>query len=246
MESKNRWTVPVSPEEIQRARDGDWSIVLTPTRAVPGDWFGELAGTNVLCLASGGGQQGPILAAAGAAVTVFDNSPAQLQQDAMVAQRDGLDIRTVQGDMRDLGSFAEGQFDLIVHPCSNGFVPDVNPVWRECFRVLKPGGRLMAGFVNPLFYIFDYHEMEQGRLTVRYKIPYSDQEQMPPEQLQTLIDAGEPVEFGHALDDQIGGQLRAGFQLIGLFEDHWDCEPAKLLSQYIDGFMATLAIRPQQ
>jgi len=30
------------------------------------------------CLASGGGQQGPVLAAAGAHVTVFDNSPRQL------------------------------------------------------------------------------------------------------------------------------------------------------------------------
>ena len=40
---------------------------------MPADWFGDLAGAPVLCLASGGGQQGPLLAAAGARVTVFDN-----------------------------------------------------------------------------------------------------------------------------------------------------------------------------
>ena len=72
---------------------------------------------DVLCLASGGGQQGPILAAAGANVTVFDNSPAQLRQDELVARREGLSIRTVQGDMRDLSAFADGSFDLIFHPC---------------------------------------------------------------------------------------------------------------------------------
>ena len=74
----NRWTVPVSSEQIARARNGDWSIVLTPTKPVPLEWFPPLVGLDVLCLASGGGQQGPILAAAGANVTVFDNSPARL------------------------------------------------------------------------------------------------------------------------------------------------------------------------
>ncbi|MGI9519860.1 MAG: class I SAM-dependent methyltransferase, partial [Pirellulaceae bacterium] len=118
VDSKNRWTVPVSSADIERARNGDWSIVLTPTKSVPRDWFGELSGKDVLCLASGGGQQGPVLAAAGAHVTVFDNSPKQLQQDALVAQRDGLEISTVQGDMRDLSQFPDGSFDLVVHPCS--------------------------------------------------------------------------------------------------------------------------------
>ena len=244
VESGNRWTVPVSSEQIDRARKGDWSIVLTPTKSVPRDWFGELAGQEVLCLASGGGQQGPILAAAGARVTVFDNSPRQLGQDALVAERDGLDIRTVQGDMRELGELADDSFDLIVHPCSNGFIPDVNPVWRESFRVLRPGGRLMSGFVNPLFYLFDYFEMEQGRLQVAYKIPYSDAEHLPEHQQQELQERGEPLEFGHALEDQIGGQLRAGFQLISMFEDHWDEGPARILSQYIDSFIATLAVKP--
>src|SRR6516165_6817650 len=77
----NRWTVPASDDTIASARRGHWSIVLTPTRPVPRAWFPELAGLDVLCLASGGGQQGPILAAAGAKVTVLDNSPQQLDRD---------------------------------------------------------------------------------------------------------------------------------------------------------------------
>lgn len=77
----NRWTVPVSSEVIDAARRGEWGIVLTNGKPAPRDWFPELAGLDVLCLASGGGQQGPILAAAGAHVTVFDNSPQQLAQD---------------------------------------------------------------------------------------------------------------------------------------------------------------------
>ena len=118
----NEWTVPVGPEVIARARAGEWSIVLIGHEPVPRDWFpAELRGCDVLALASGGGQQGPVLAAAGANVTVLDNSPAQLAQDAMVAARDGLAIRTVQGDMRDLSAFADGSFDMVFHPCSNSF-----------------------------------------------------------------------------------------------------------------------------
>src|SRR3990172_2119079 len=129
---------------------GEWQVVLPPPRPVPHDWFGELDGARVLCLASGGGQQGPILAAAGASAVVFDNSPRQLGQDRLVAERDRLDLATVEGDMRDLSAFGDRSFDLVFHPCANLFIPDIRPVWRESFRVLRPGGRLLTGFVNPL------------------------------------------------------------------------------------------------
>ena len=96
----NEWTRPVGPDVTARARTGDWSVVLIGYEPVPRHWFpASIKGAAVLCLASGGGQQGPVLAAAGADVTVFDNSPRQLARDEQVAARDGLAIRTVLGDM---------------------------------------------------------------------------------------------------------------------------------------------------
>ncbi len=142
VEKRDRWTIPVSTAAVDAARKGRWEILLTPSKPVPAAWFPELPGLDVLCLASGGGQQGPILAAAGAVVTVFDNSPRQLEQDREVADREGLNITTVEGDMADLGTFSGASFDLIVHPVSNLFVPDVRPVWREAYRVLRPGGHV--------------------------------------------------------------------------------------------------------
>ena len=135
-ERGDQWTVPVSPQKIEEARQGRWTIVLTPIKPVPREWL-DIAGQHVLCLASGGGQQAPILAAAGATVTVLDNSPKQLESDARMAERHGLAISTVLGDMANLHMFADAAFDLIVHPVSNCFVPDVRPVWREAFRVLR-------------------------------------------------------------------------------------------------------------
>ena len=149
VEDGNQWTVPVGPEVIEAARQGQWEVLLTDQKYVPRAWFPEMAGADVLCLAAGGGQQAPTFAAAGASVTVLDNSPKQLAQDRFVAERESLDLKTVQGDMRDLSAFADESFDLVFHPVSNLFVPEVRPIWNEAFRVLRSGGALLAGFLNP-------------------------------------------------------------------------------------------------
>jgi SAM-dependent methyltransferase len=239
----NRWTIPVTRAEIEAARRGDWRIVLTPMRPVPAEWFPEMANTCVLCLASGGGQQGPILAAAGARVTVLDLSPRQLEQDRAVAEREGLDLETVEGDMADLVAFGDASFDLVIQPVSNCFVPDIVPVWRECHRVLKPGGSLLAGFINPVRYLFD-NEIEGGDnpLVVQNAIPYSDLESLSDEHRVRFIDDGEPFEFGHTLEDQLGGQLRCGFTIVALYEDRNPAE-GDPLSRNIDSFIATRAIK---
>ena len=239
VERGNPWTIPCSPEVIAAARQGEWSVLLTEQRYVPRSWFPQdLHGVDILCLASGGGQQGPIFAAAGANVTVFDNSPKQLEQDRMVAKRDGLVLITVEGDMRDLLVFADGSFDLIFHPLSNVFCPEVRPVWREAFRVLRPGGILLAGFSNPSKYVFDGPLAEKGVFEVKYPLPF-DATQLTEE--ERLYEFGEemPLEFSHSLEEQIGGQLEVGFLLTGLYEDQQNSP----LGKYMPASIATRAIK---
>jgi len=189
-----------------------------------------------MALACGGGQQGPLLAAAGAEVTVFDASDLQLGQDRMVAEREGLSIRTVQGDMKDLSAFADESFDLVIQPVSNLFVPQIRPVWREASRVLRRGGELLAGFVNPLYFLFDDDALSRGEYLLRYRIPYADTEQLDPLSLDSFMADEQPLCFGHTLEDQIGGQLEAGLAMVGLFEDRWDDKP---IDDRIATFLAT-------
>jgi len=119
----------VTSEEIAEAREGRPRIILTPDTPLPLEWLGALKGREVLCLSSAGGQQAPLLAAAGARVTSYDLSGEQLALDRKVVEREGLEIKTVQGDMRDLSEFEDESFDLIVHVCSNCFVPEIQSVW---------------------------------------------------------------------------------------------------------------------
>jgi len=241
VDRSNEWTRPVGPDVVARARAGDWSVVLIGYQPTPRDWFpADLTGTAILCLASGGGQQGPVLAAAGADVTVFDNSPGQLARDDEVAAREGLTIRTVLGDMRDLSAFADASFDVVFNPVSNVFCPDVLPVWQESFRALRPGGVLMAGFLNPDIFIFDVAALdEREEFIVRHRLPFSTLDLPDADRAQAYGDGA--IEYSHSLTEQIGGQLAAGFLLTHLVEAP---HHADATARYMPGYIATRALKP--
>lgn len=242
VDADNEWTRPVGPDVIARAREGDWSVVLIGYEPVPRLWFpADMRGVDVLALASGGLQQAPVLAAAGANVTSFDNSPRQLARDREVAERDGLSLRYELGDMRDLSRFGDESFDLIYNPVSNLFCPDLDPVWRECFRVLRPGGSLMTGFLNPDLYIFDTEVMDtRGDLIVRHRLPFADITHLSAEERERAFGAGAPLEYSHSLATQIGGQLAAGFVIVDFREAP---HHSSATAAYMPGYFATLARR---
>jgi len=160
----------------------------------------------------------------------------------LVAERESLDVSTVEGDMADLSMFPEARFDLIVHPCSNVFVPDVRPVWHEAFRVLRPGGVMLSGFYNPAYFIFDPFALEKGELRVRHKLPYSDLTSLSDEERGRYLAQDEPLVFGHTLEQLLGGQMEAGLLLAALYEDGW---PECALANYTPVFIATRAVKPK-
>lgn len=234
----DRWTVPVTSEQVAEARQGSWEVVLTPRRSVPRSWFPSLGGCKVLALACGGGQQGPILSAAGADVTIFDISDAQLEQDRIVARRDGLALRTVQGDMGDLSRFGGGSFDVVFNPVSNVFVPDVRRVWSEVHRVLRDDGVCMAGFINPILFAMDRDLESIGVAQFKYRVPYSDTECLNSDALAAQIRLKKTLKFAHTMEDQLGGQVDAGLVIDGVYEDSGD-KRLSPIHRYVNCYMAT-------
>jgi ubiquinone/menaquinone biosynthesis C-methylase UbiE len=199
-----------------------------------------MQGLDLLALACGGGQQAPVFAAAGAHVTVLDNSPRQLDCDREVAEREGLKLTLVEGDMRDLSAFADESFDFIFHPVSNVFVPEIRPIWREAFRILRRGRTMLAGFMNPDIYIFNMEKADLRVLEVTHKLPYADSDH--PEIAHKMMEKNIPLEHSHSITDQLGGQMDAGFHLIGLYEDNlkdW------IIGETMPTFIATRALKPE-
>ncbi len=207
------WGKPVTHEAYENARAGKWDVLLTPTKPVPHGWFGDLKGKKVLGLASGGGQQMPIFAALGADCTVLDYSPRQIESERMVAQREGYDIRIIRGDMTKPLPFSDGEFDLIFHPVSNCYVREVKPIFKECFRVLAPGGALLSGLDNGVNFMF-LDENSRDKLCVFPFDPVAN-----PEQRAQLEAENDGMQFSHTLEEQIGGQLEAGLTLTHVYED---------------------------
>ena len=206
------WGKPISHETYLAAVRGQWDVLLTPTKPVPHAWFGELKGKRILGLASGGGQQMPIFAALGAECTVLDYSERQLASERMVAEREGYAISIVRADMTKPLPFPDETFDLIFHPVSNCYVREVKPVWRECWRVLRPGGTLLSGVDHYVNFIVDEDERE-----IVNHLPFDPLVDAAQRSKLEADDRG--FQFSHTLEEQIGGQLEAGFTLLSLYED---------------------------
>ena len=206
------WGKPISHDTYVKALRGEWDVVLTPIKPVPHEWFGDLRGKKLLGLASGGGQQMPIFAALGAECTVLDYSKKQIESERMVSEREGYQIRIIRGDMTKPLPFEDEEFDLIFHPVSNCYVEEIRPIWKECYRVLKKGGYLISGTGLVIDYIVD----DEEKMIVN-SLPFNPLKN--PEQMKQLQQDDSGVQFSHSLEEQIGGQLEAGFRLLNLYED---------------------------
>ncbi|MCL2159013.1 MAG: class I SAM-dependent methyltransferase [Oscillospiraceae bacterium] len=251
IDEEQYWGPVTSHEEYVRAKNGDWEIGLA-FDITPKEWFlpyidlenNKLDGTKLLGLASGGGQQMPILVASGADCTIMDYSDSQLACEKLVAKREGYKINIVKADMTKRFPFEDNSFDIIVNVVSNHFVEDVYHVWNECYRVLKPGGILLAGMVNGICYVFadDYDDDdENATLAAVNKLPYNPLKSTKLYDKLMALDDGYNLEFSHTMEELLGGQLKAGLNLTNITEAR---DASCLISKYFPEYLSTRALKP--
>jgi SAM-dependent methyltransferase len=239
------WGIPISHEVFVAAQNGQWDVLLTPVKFVPHDWFRpflnneRLGDARLLGLASGGGQQMPVFAALGAVCTVLDYSAKQLENERLVSEREKYDIEIVKADMTKPLPFDDGCFDIIFHPVSNCYIEDVYHVWNECYRVLKSGGVLLSGLDNGFSFIVE--DFTVRPLVISGKLPFNPLK-MSEEQQKRMIENDDGIQFSHTLDEQIGGQLKAGFILTDVYEDFSNDPDA--IADGIPSFWASRAVKP--
>ena len=90
--------------------------------------MGNLDGIGRLNKANWGGKQSVEVSLMGGRVTVLDPCAGRLVADRRAADRYGYDVRTIQGDMRDLSVLAGESFDHVLQGISLTFVPDLREV----------------------------------------------------------------------------------------------------------------------
>lgn len=229
------WARPISHQQFQRAKKGDWHVLLTPTKPVPKEWFPSLCGCRLLGLASGGAQQMPIFSALGAECTVLDYSKKQLESERAFAEQEGYSIELLRADMTKPLPFQSESFELIFHPVSNCYVQEVFPIWKECFRILRKGGVLLAGVDNGINFIFDEEQKE-----LKYALPY--QPLQNPELFRQCMEQGDALQFSHTTEEQLRTLLQAGFQLEDIYED--TNGTGRLHEFGVPTFLAFLARKP--
>lgn len=229
-----QWGQPISHETYQNALKGQWEVYLTPTKPVPHHWFGDLKGKKILGLASGGGQQIPIFTALGAHCTVLDYSKEQCNSEELVAKREGYEVKILQEDMTKRLPFEDETFDIIFHPVSNCYIEKVEPVFQECYRVLKKGGLFLGGYDIGINYVFDIDEKY-----IKYSLPFNPLKNK--EHYEFVLKNNDGIQFSHTIEEQINGQLQAGFRLLNLYDDTNGC--GNIHDHNIPSFIATLAVK---
>lgn len=227
------WGQPISHETYMDAVNGKWDVLLTPTKPVPHDWFLPFKGCKILGLASGGGQQMPIFAALGAEVTVLDYSERQLEKEVMMSKKEGYNIRIVRADMTEKLPFEDSEFDLIFSPVSFVYVEDIEPIFKECYRILRPNGVLLCGLDNGVNFISNNEDV------IENQFPFNPLKNK--DQYKMLQDDDCGIQFSHNMEENIGGQLKAGFTLVDIYDDYNG--EGRLNDLKIPTFIATKAIK---
>ena len=182
--------------------------------------LGDVAGKATLCLGSGGGQQSAAFALLGANVTVFDLSEAQLQRDKEAAAHYQVNIKPVQGDMRDLSALAPASFDLVYQPFSIGYVPEATVVFAQVARVLRPGGIYFLADANP--FLCGMSEADWNGEGYVLKSPYLDGTQyISPDADWVYARSSKPLPavrearlYRHTLANTLNSLLGLGFSLL--------------------------------
>ena len=212
----------------------------------PLGWLGgDVKDRRILCLGAGGGRHGPMLANAGARVTVVDISPEMLERDRQVADERGLELRTLATSMDDLPMLADASFDLVTQPVSTCYVPNLAKVYDEIARVLRVGGQYLSQHKQPANLQAAPTPFPNGYAVTE---DYYAKGPVPPLHGEFEHREKGALEFVHRWEELVGGLCRAGFVIEDLAEPkHGDpaAEPGTFRhrSQFIPPYVAIKARR---
>ena len=199
VQESKRFTRASTDDEMSRSLE-----ILDPL-----GWLGgEVTGKRILCLGAGGGRHGPMLASAGAQVTVVDISPKMLKLDLELAEARGLQVQTVETSIDDLSMLPEAEYEAVMQPVSTCYVPDIRLAYRELARVMQLGGIYISRHKQPTNLQIDLAPAPNGFVI---DAPYYLDGALSPAKRSGPHREQGTMEFLHRWGDLLGGLCEAGF-----------------------------------
>jgi ubiquinone/menaquinone biosynthesis C-methylase UbiE len=183
--------------------------------------LGDLSQKRVLALGGGGGRQSVLYGLCNADITILDISDAQLDIDREMATHYGFDVRLIQGDMRDLSQFEDAAFDIVDHPYSLNFIPEIGDLFKQIARVMSKDGIYQVMFSNPFSVGVRMTEWNGTGYVVSQ--PYKDGQQVTYADEDWVYDKSQHevdlvVEYRHTLSTIINKLAASGFVIQQLQE----------------------------
>lgn len=222
-ETRARWNALAEANVMHALPFLDYTVEKAETYAYRHQIITEVKGKNVLCLASGGGQDSAAFGLLGANVTVLDISDLMLERDREASFHHGYKVKTIQGDMRDLSALNDNSFDIVWQSYSLNYSPVVAPVFDGVQRILRPHGIYRLAIHNPFGFAISSNWSGLGYpLTGRYidgeEVTYYQPIWKIEQADGTIVSLPTPKLFRHNLSTVLNNLAQRGFSLLHIEE----------------------------
>lgn len=171
--------------------------------------LGELKGKRVLELGCGGAQCSIAFAKQGAIAIGVDFSAEQLAFAKRLCDREHVKVELHQADLADLAFVRADSIDLVFSAYAFGYVEDLNRVFRQVHRVLKPNAPLVFSLPHPAYDMID-DDAEEPLLIRR---SYFDRSPIDYEWNGITF-----TDYHHTMGDLFSGLGRSGYRLDTVLE----------------------------
>lgn len=120
--------------------------------------LGRLEGKRVLELGAGGGPVSVAMAKQGAKVIAVEPSAEQLTHARRLCEREEVAVELHHGDLAELAFVRADTIDIVISVYALGMVSDLDRVFRQVHRVLRPDGPFVVSLPHPVWRVADRSE----------------------------------------------------------------------------------------
>jgi SAM-dependent methyltransferase len=178
--------------------------------------LGDVKGRRVLDLGCGAGNASIALARQGAHAIALDASARQLARGRQRAEAEEVRVEWHRSDLADLAFLRADSIDLVFSSHALAEVEDLDRVFRQVHRVMRPGAAFVFSYEHPVALCAGRDGVGEGALPLgNLEVQRSYFERAP----LTVDRDGEPITlYTRTIGDVFAAAGRAGFRIDVILE----------------------------